>query len=135
MARTALPEHKKLDAVSPLRTRLPVSYRRALLELASEVGMSETAFSRTAILYLFNALAKDNPQAIDRAVIRTNQFLHELGMPPITEDELLAGEGLPENGVISWTQEEVIEHAEECWARQPKYKVVIRNLFSPFWRR
>lgn len=103
MGRAARPEHKKLDTLSPLRLRATPGHRMVWLEMASEFGMTETAFARTSLLLLLHSISKHEPQILNRAVKRANRCLLLLGYPPVTPGEILAGEGLPERGLLTFS--------------------------------
>ncbi|MFL9590461.1 hypothetical protein ACKC5O_00575 [Aeromonas schubertii] len=132
MARTALPEHKKLDAESALKVRGTPAYRRVWREAASELQLTETQFARASLILLLRALAEHNPDAIARAVKRANRQLLALGLPAVTAEEILSGEGLPEFGLLSWSEEEVIEHAAEHEANMPTLQRICRSFLSRF---
>ncbi|HFT7388231.1 MULTISPECIES: hypothetical protein [Aeromonas] len=55
-------------------------------------------------------------------------------MPPVTAEEILDGEGLPEYGLLTWSEEEAVDHFEEFEAQLPKFKRLCRSICSHFWR-
>ncbi len=134
MAPKALPNHQRLDAETPLRVRGTPAYRRVWREAASELQLTETQFARTSLIMLLRALAEHDPDAIARAVNRANRQLEAQGMPIVTAEEILSGEGLPEHGLLSWNQQEAAEHAAEHEAQLPKVQRLCRSVFSRFWR-
>lgn len=101
MGRHSIQEHEKLDLISPLRVRANVAHREVWREHASELGMTETAFARTAVLMTINYIFEQRPDVLIRAVKRANRALTEIGYPIITEEEILQGFGLPEQGMFS----------------------------------
>ncbi|WP_253182280.1 MULTISPECIES: hypothetical protein [unclassified Aeromonas] len=113
MGREALPDHQKLDTLSPLRTRATPAQRHMWREVSAEFGMTETAFARTSLLILLNSISKYEPQILARAVKRANQALIEQGYPPVTVEEILKGEGLPERGLLTFTSEDEAIYEEE----------------------
>ncbi|MBL0612285.1 hypothetical protein JD508_18835 [Aeromonas jandaei] len=113
MGREALPDHQKLDTLSPLRTRATPAQRHMWREVSAEFGMTETAFARTSLLILLNSISKYEPQILARAVKRANQALIEQGYPPVTVEEILKGEGLPERGLLTFTSEDEAVYEEE----------------------
>lgn len=113
MGREALPDHQKLDTLSPLRTRATPAQRHMWREVSAEFGMTETAFARTSLLILLNSISKYEPQILARAVKRANQALIEQGYPPVTVEEILKGEGLPERGLLTFTPEDEAVYEEE----------------------
>ncbi|SIR65925.1 hypothetical protein SAMN05880558_12427 [Aeromonas sp. RU39B] len=129
----ALPAYQRLDAETALKVRGTPAHRRVWREAASELQLTETQFARASIIMLLCSLAKHDPDAIARAVKRANQQLADAGMPTITAEEILSGEGLPEYGLLTWSQQECDEHTAEHEAQLPKFKRIIRAIFSPFW--
>lgn len=113
MGREALPDHQKLDTLSPLRTRATPAQRHMWREVSAEFGMTETAFARTSLLILLNSISKYEPQILARAVKRANLALIEQGYPPVTVEEILKGEGLPEHGLLTFTSEDEAVYEEE----------------------
>ncbi|KAE9635974.1 hypothetical protein [Aeromonas veronii] len=113
MGREALPDHQKLDTLSPLRTRATPAQRHMWREVGAEFGMTETAFARTSLLILLNSISKYEPQILARAVKRANLALIEQGYPPVTVEEILKGEGLPERGLLTFTSEDEAVYEEE----------------------
>ncbi|MEH8118726.1 hypothetical protein Q7I37_14325 [Aeromonas allosaccharophila] len=113
MGRPALSDHEKMDAVSPLRVRGTVGHRSVWQEVGAEVGMTETAFARTSLLMLLNSISQHEPQILARAVKRANRSLVEQGYPPVTVEEILDGSGLPERGLLQFTQEDEAVYNEE----------------------
>ncbi|MEE9705804.1 hypothetical protein [Aeromonas veronii] len=113
MGRPALSDHEKMDAVSPLRVRGTVGHRSVWQEVGAEVGMTETAFARTSLLMLLNSISKHEPQILARAVKRANRSLLEQGFPPVTVEEILDGSGLPERGLLQFSQEDEAVYNEE----------------------
>ncbi|MGU5727592.1 hypothetical protein ACV1DR_01490 [Aeromonas jandaei] len=113
MGRDALQDHQKLDTISPLRVRGTVGHRQVWQEVGAEVGMTETAFARTSLLMLLNSISKHEPQILARAVKRANRSLIEQGYPPVTVEEILDGSGLPERGLLQFSQEDEAAYNEE----------------------
>ncbi|MEH8200029.1 hypothetical protein ACK39C_07705 [Aeromonas veronii] len=113
MGRPALSDHEKMDAVSPLRVRGTVGHRSVWQEVGAEVGMTETAFARTSLLMLLNSISQHEPQILARAVKRANRSLLEQGFPPVTVEEILDGSGLPERGLLQFSQEDEAVYNEE----------------------
>ena len=103
MARPVLADHLKMDALSPLRVRGTPAQRQVWQEVGAECGMTETAFARTSLLILLNAIAKHEPDILARAVKRANRNLIRQGYPAVSIGEVLAGEGLPERGSLDFT--------------------------------
>lgn len=118
MGRNSLPEHEKLDVLSPLRVRAPVGQRAAWLEVAAELGLTETALARVSVLLMINAIANTNPALLARAVKRANTALIDAGYPPITVAELATGAGLPERMLITLTDDDEADYQADR-ARQP----------------
>ncbi|TNI98289.1 hypothetical protein [Aeromonas veronii] len=113
MGRPALSDHKKMDTLSPLRVRGTVGHRQVWQEVGAEVGMTETAFARTSLLMLLNSISKHEPQILARAVKRANRSLIEQGYPPVTVEEILKGDGLPERGLLTFSPEDEAAYNEE----------------------
>ena len=113
MGRPALSDHEKMDAISPLRVRGTVGHRSVWQEVGAEVGMTETAFARTSLLILLNAIAKHEPGILARAVKRANRSLLDQGFPPVTVEEILDGSGLPERGLLQFSPEDEATYNEE----------------------
>ena len=103
MGREALPDHQKLDTVSPLKTRATPAQRHMWREVGAEFGMTETAFARTSLLILLKVISQHEPQILARAVKRANRSLIAQGFPQVTIEEILAGEGLPERGLLTFS--------------------------------
>lgn len=103
MGRVSLPDHEKLDTLTPLKTRAAPAQRHMWREVGAEFGMTETAFARTSLLILLNAIAKHEPDILARAVKRANRNLIRQGYPAVSIGEVLAGEGLPERGSLDFT--------------------------------
>ncbi|MFM5393190.1 hypothetical protein ACEUAB_03380 [Aeromonas veronii] len=103
MGREALPDHKKLDTLSPLKTRATPAQRHMWREVGAEFGMTETAFARTSLLILLKVISQHEPQILTRAVKRANRSLIAQGFPQVTIEEILAGEGLPERGLLTFS--------------------------------
>lgn len=103
MGREALPDHKKLDTLSPLKTRATPAQRHMWREVGAEFGMTETAFARTSLLILLKVISQHEPQILARAVKRANRSLIAQGFPQVTIEEILAGEGLPERGLLTFS--------------------------------
>lgn len=132
MGQKALPEHQRLSAETKLR--MTPAYHAVLREVASEFRMAETQFARASIVMLMRSLAKHDPDAIARAVERSNDALERRNLPVITAEEMLSGAGLPEYGILTWSEGEIIEHSECYEAQQPKWKRILRSVFSKyFW--
>lgn len=107
------PEHENMSTISPLRVRGTVAHRSVWQEVGAEVGMTETAFARTSLLMLLNSISKHEPQILARAVKRANRSLIEQGYPPVTVEEILKGDGLPERGLLQFSQEDEAVYNEE----------------------
>lgn len=134
MARPSLPDHMRMNTETELKVRGTPAHRRVWREAASELQLTETQFARASIIMLLCHLAKHDPDAIARAVKRANRQLTEAGLPPVTAEEILSGEGLPEYGLLSWDKGECAEHSAECEAQLPKFKRIMRSIFAPlFW--
>lgn len=123
MGRDALPDHEKLDVRSPLRVRGTVAHRQVWQEVGAEVGMTETAFARTSLLMLLNSISKHEPQILARAVKRANRSLVEQGYPPVTVEEILMGDGLPERGLLTFTAADEVAYDEER-PKKPVQKLI-----------
>ncbi|TNI85183.1 hypothetical protein [Aeromonas sobria] len=113
MGRPALSDHEKMDTLSPLRVRGPVGHRSVWQEVGAECGMTETAFARTSLLMLLNSISKHEPQILARAVKRANRSLIEQGYPPVTVEEILQGDGLPECGLLTFSPRDEAIYDEE----------------------
>ena len=113
MGRPALSDHEKMDSVSPLRVRGNPAQRRVWQEVGAELQMTETAFARTSLLILLKAISQHEPQILARAVKRANLSLIEQGYPPVTVEEILDGSGLPERGLLQFSQEDEAVYNEE----------------------
>ncbi|WP_429170081.1 hypothetical protein [Aeromonas rivipollensis] len=113
MGRPALSDHEKMDSVSPLRVRGNPAQRRVWQEVGAELQMTETAFARTSLLILLKAISQHEPQILARAVKRANRSLVEQGYPPVTVEEILDGSGLPERGLLQFSQEDEAVYNEE----------------------
>ena len=113
MGRPALSDHEKMDSVSPLRVRGNPAQRRVWQEVGAELQMTETAFARTSLLILLKAISQHEPQILARAVKRANLSLVEQGYPPVTVEEILDGSGLPERGLLQFSQEDEAAYNEE----------------------
>ncbi|MGU5543309.1 hypothetical protein ACV1CV_02925 [Aeromonas veronii] len=113
MGRVTLPDHENMSTRSPLRVRGTPAQRQVWQEVGAEVGMTETAFARTSLLMLLNSISKHEPQILARAVKRANRSLIEQGFPPVTVEEILDGSGLPERGLLQFTQEDEAVYNEE----------------------
>jgi hypothetical protein len=127
----ALPDHQRLSAETKLR--MTPAYNLLLREAASELRLTETQFARASIVMLMRSLAKHDPHAIARAVDRCNDALERENLPVITAEEMLSGVGLPEYGLLTWTESEVIEHSESYEAQLPTCKRITRRVFSKFF--
>lgn len=123
MGRDALQDHQKLDTISPLRVRGTVGHRQVWQEVGAEVGMTETAFARTSLLMLLNSISKHEPGILARAVKRANRSLIEQGYPPVTVDEILKGDGLPERGLLTFTAADEAAYDEER-PKKPVQKLI-----------
>lgn len=123
MGRDSLPDHEKLDTLSPLRVRGTVGHRSVWQEVGAEVGMTETAFARTSLLMLLNSISKHEPDILARAVKRANRSLMEQGYPPVTVEEILQGAGLPERGLLMFTANDVETFNEER-PKKPVQKLI-----------
>ena len=113
MGRVTLPDHENMSTRSPLRVRGTPAQRQVWQEVGAECGMTETAFARTSLLMLLNSISKHEPQILARAVKRANRSLIEQGYPPVTVEEILKGDGLPERGLLQFTQEDEAVYNEE----------------------
>lgn len=113
MGRPALSDHEKMDTLSPLRVRGTVGHRQVWQEVGAEVGMTETEFARTSLLMLLNSISQHEPQILARAVKRANRSLIEQGYPPVTVEEILKGDGLPERGLLTFSPEDEAAYNEE----------------------
>ncbi|HHQ4761313.1 TPA: hypothetical protein ACSP8C_001684 [Aeromonas veronii] len=113
MGRPALPDHAKMDSISPLRLRGNPAQRCVWQEVGAEFGMTETAFARTSLLILLNSISKHEPLILARAVKRANRSLIEQGFPPVTIEEILNGTGLPERGLLTFLPSDEIAYDEE----------------------
>ena len=113
MGRPALSDHEKMDSISPLRVRGNPAQRRVWQEVGAELQMTETAFARTSLLILLKAISQHEPQILARAVKRANRSLLEQGFPPVTVEEILEGSGLPERGLLQFSQEDEAAYNEE----------------------
>ncbi|MGR6423314.1 hypothetical protein ACUZ8Y_09455 [Aeromonas veronii] len=123
MGRPALSDHEKMDAVPPLRVRGTVGHRSVWQEVGAEVGMTETAFARTSLLMLLNSISKHEPQILARAVKRANRSLIEQGYPPVTVEEILKGDGLPERGLLTFSPQDEAIYDEER-PKKPVQKLI-----------
>ncbi|MFM5495497.1 hypothetical protein ACET9I_02830 [Aeromonas veronii] len=123
MGRDALQDHQKLDAISPLRVRGTVGHRQVWQEVGAEVGMTETAFARTSLLMLLNSISQHEPQILARAVKRANRSLIEQGYPPVTVEEILKGDGLPERGLLTFSPQDEAIYDEER-PKKPVQKLI-----------
>jgi hypothetical protein len=113
MGRITLPDHENMSTRSPLRVRGTPGHRQVWQEVGAEVGMTETAFARTSLLMLLNSISKHEPLILARAVKRANQSLIEQGYPPVTVDEILKGDGLPERGLLTFSPQDEAVYDEE----------------------
>ncbi|EKB22402.1 hypothetical protein HMPREF1170_02664 [Aeromonas veronii AMC35] len=123
MGRPALPDHAKMDSISPLRLRGNPAQRCVWQEVGAEFGMTETAFARTSLLILLNSISKHEPLILARAVKRANRSLIEQGFPPVTVEEILNGTGLPERGLLIFLPSDELAHDEER-PKKPLQKLV-----------
>ncbi|CAD7529875.1 hypothetical protein [Aeromonas hydrophila] len=112
-----------MSTISPLRVRGTVAHRSVWQEVGAEVGMTETAFARTSLLMLLNSISKHEPQILARAVKRANRSLVEQGYPPVTVEDILAGDGLPERGLLQFTPEDEAAYNEER-PKRPLQKLI-----------
>ncbi|HDI1215518.1 TPA: hypothetical protein PKO72_004315 [Aeromonas hydrophila] len=113
MGRVSLPDHEKLDTLSPLKVRGTPGQRQVWQEVGAELHMTETAFARTSLLILLKAISQHEPRILTRAVKRANRSLAEQGFPPVTVEEILDGSGLPERGLLQFTAEDEAAYNEE----------------------
>lgn len=113
MGRVTLPDHENMSTRSPLRVRGTPAQRQIWQEVGAEVGMTETAFARASLLMLLNSISKHEPQILARAVKRANRSLIEQGYPPVTVEEILKGDGLPERGLLTFSPEDEAAYNEE----------------------
>ena len=120
MGRVTLPDHENMSTRSPLRVRGTPAQRQVWQEVGAECGMTETAFARTSLLILLNAIAKHEPKILARAVKRANRTLVEQGYPPVTVEEILRGDGLPERGLLTFTACEEAAHEGARLKRMPQ---------------
>lgn len=107
------PEHENMSTLSPLRVRGTIAHRSVWQEVGAEVGMTETAFARTSLLMLLHSISKHEPQILARAVKRANRSLIEQGYPPVTVEEILKGDGLPERGLLTFTADDEAIFADD----------------------
>ncbi|MFM4938143.1 hypothetical protein [Aeromonas enteropelogenes] len=103
MGRSALPDHAKLDVIPALKMRGTPAHRYMWREVGAELQMTETSFARAALLLMLNSISQHKPQILRRAVKRANMSLSAQGYPPVTLEEILKGEGLPEHGLLTFT--------------------------------
>lgn len=113
MGRVSLPDHEKLDTLTPLKTRAAPAQRHMWREVGAEFGMTETAFARASLLILLQAISQHEPGILARAVKRANRSLLEQGFPPVTVEEILDGSGLPERGLLQFSPEDEAAYNEE----------------------
>ncbi|MGU5595826.1 hypothetical protein ACV1C6_21185 [Aeromonas sanarellii] len=113
MGRVTLPDHENMSTRSPLRVRGTPAQRQVWQEVGAEMHMTETAFARTSLLILLKAISQHEPQILARAVKRANRSLLDQGFPPVTAEEILDGSGLPERGLLQFTQEDEAVYNEE----------------------
>lgn len=113
MGRVSLPDHENMSTRSPLRVRGTPAQRQVWQEVGAECGMTETAFARTSLLILLNSISKHEPLILARAVKRANRSLIEQGYPPVTVDEILKGDGLPERGLLTFSPQDEAVYDEE----------------------
>ncbi|WP_429151485.1 hypothetical protein [Aeromonas hydrophila] len=113
MGRISLPDHEKLDTLSPLKVRGTPGQRQVWQEVGAELRMTETAFARTSLLILLKAISQHEPQILARAVKRANRSLLDQGYPPVTVEEILDGSGLPERGLLQFSPEDEVAYNEE----------------------
>ena len=113
MGRVSLPDHENMSTRSPLRVRGTPAQRQVWQEVGAECGMTETAFARTSLLILLKAISQHEPNILARAVKRANRSLLEQGFPPVTVEEILEGSGLPERGLLQFSQADEAAYNEE----------------------
>lgn len=113
MGRIAQPDHENLSTISPLRVRGNPAQRQVWKEVGAEMNMTETAFARTSLLILLKAISQHEPGILARAVKRANRSLLEQGFPPVTVEEILEGSGLPERGLLQFSQADEAAYNEE----------------------
>lgn len=113
MGRVTLPDHENMSTRSPLRVRGTPGQRQVWQEVGAELHMTETAFARTSLLILLKAISQHEPTILARAVKRANRSLLEQGFPPVTVEEILDGSGLPERGLLQFSQEDEAAYNEE----------------------
>ncbi|MCE9935512.1 hypothetical protein LZ632_18320 [Aeromonas salmonicida] len=108
---------------SPLRVRGTPAQRQVWQEVGAELHMTETAFARTSLLMLLHSISKHEPQILARAVKRANRSLIEQGYPPVTVDEILKGDGLPERGLLTFSPQDEAIYDEER-PKKPVQKLI-----------
>ncbi|MEL3918167.1 hypothetical protein [Aeromonas enteropelogenes] len=113
MGRPALPDHAKLDVIPALKMRGTPAHRYMWREVGAELKMTETAFARAALLLMLNSISQHKPQILRRAVKRANMSLIAQGYPPVTLEEILKGEGLPERGLLTFTAVDQVVYDQE----------------------
>lgn len=123
MGRVTLHDHENMSTRSPLRVRGTPAQRQVWQEVGAECGMTETAFARTSLLMLLNSISKHEPQILARAVKRANRSLIEQGYPPVTVEEILKGDGLPERGLLTFSPEDEAAYDEER-PKKPVQKLI-----------
>lgn len=123
MGRVTLPDHENMSTRSPLRVRGTPAQRQVWQEVGAECGMTETAFARTSLLILLKAISQHEPQILARAVKRANRSLIEQGYPPVTVEEILKGDGLPERGLLTFSPEDEAAYNEER-PKKPVQKLI-----------
>ncbi|WP_320673387.1 hypothetical protein [Aeromonas salmonicida] len=123
MGRVTLPDHENMSTRSPLRVRGTPAQRQVWQEVGAELHMTETAFARTSLLMLLHSISKHEPQILARAVKRANRSLIEQGYPPVTVDEILKGDGLPERGLLTFSPQDEAIYDEER-PKKPVQKLI-----------
>ncbi|WP_042062780.1 hypothetical protein [Aeromonas allosaccharophila] len=113
MGRVSLPDHENMSTRSPLRVRGTPAQRQVWQEVGAECGMTETAFARASLLILLKAISQHEPGILARAVKRANRSLIEQGYPPVTVEEILKGDGLPERGLLTFSPQDEAIYDEE----------------------
>ncbi|WP_434430305.1 hypothetical protein [Aeromonas veronii] len=123
MGRVSLPDHENMSTRSPLRVRGTPAQRQVWQEVGAECGMTETAFARTSLLILLQAISQHEPGILARAVKRANRSLIEQGYPPVTVEEILKGDGLPERGLLTFSPQDEAIYDEER-PKKPVQKLI-----------
>ena len=78
----------------------------------------QTAFARASLLILLKAISQHEPGILARAV-KQGQSEPSTRVPPVTVEEILDGSGLPERGLLQFSQEDEAVYNEERPLRPP----------------